>query len=428
MTFFANNYIPLFSYVIINKEIISLNSKLIFIIIFVSTIFLNLFSSNIFIKEKNSIYLEKKFDSIDVAFNKSKNFLRNCLSNNLFKFESSYNFEELKVSVVIPMYNSENFILRAVKSVQYQNITNIEIILIDDNSTDNTLSMVKNIKKKDKRVNIIKNKNNMGVLYSRSIGVLSAKGKFIFTLDNDDLFLNNDIFDTITTIGEEGKFDIVEFKGISNKYYEKDILNSYIVNSNFSHENPFILFQPELGRFPIFFGKDIDSYHFRDIYLWGKCIRTKIYKTALNKLGYDRYSRFLIRYEDTIMNYIIFNIAESYLYVKKYGIFHIYRPGSGALVGKKKVPRFTNIVYLIDTVVDFSQDNKINKKLASHMIIYLLQIENIEKTICSNENNMKLITSCIKRIINSQYITNNYKKKIKRMIKNFKFITNLQKG
>ena len=146
------------------------------------------------------------------------------MSNNLLKFNSSNNFQEIKVSVVIPMYNCEDFILRAVKSVQYQNITNIEIILVDDNSTDNTLSIVSNIMKADKRIHIIKNKNNMGVLFSRSIGVLSSKGKFIFTLDNDDMFLNYDIFDTITRIGEEGKFDIVEFKGLSNKYYEKDLL------------------------------------------------------------------------------------------------------------------------------------------------------------------------------------------------------------
>ena len=360
MKIFTNNYIPVFPY---ENEInikYLLNAKFFFIIVFLATILLDLFSSSTFSLDKYSVYLEKKFDSIDIAFNKSQNFLQNCMSNNLLKFNSSYNFEELKISVVIPMHNCEDFILRAVKSVQYQNITNIEIILIDDNSTDNTLSIVTNIKKADKRIHIIRNKNNMGVLYSRSIGVLSSKGKFIFTLDNDDLFLNYDVFDTITRIGEEGKFDIVEFKGISNKYFEKDLLNAYIVNSNFSHENPMVLFQPELGRFPLFFGKDIDSYGFRDIYLWGKCIKTEIYKTALNNFGYNRYSRFLIRYEDTIANYIIFNIAQSYIYIEKYGIYHIYRPGSGAIIGTQKVPRVTNLVYLIDAVVDFSQNYNFN--------------------------------------------------------------------
>jgi glycosyltransferase involved in cell wall biosynthesis len=428
MKIFTNNSISLLSFQIIKKEIYSkypLITKFFFIIIFLITILLDLFSSNAFSIEKYSPYLEKRFDSIDIAFNKSKNFLKNCMSYNLLKFNSSNNFQEIKVSVVIPMYNCEDFILRAVKSVQFQNITNIEIILVDDNSTDNTLSIVANIMKADKRIHIIKNKNNMGVLFSRSIGVLSSKGEFIFTLDNDDMFLNYDIFDTITRIGEEGKFDIVEFKGLSNKYFEKDLLNAFIVNSNLSHIHPMVLFQPELGRFPIFYGKDIDSYGARDIYLWGKCIRTKIYKTALNIFGYDRYSRFLICYEDTIVNYIIFNTAESFIFIEKYGIYHIYRPGSGSIVGKKKVHGVTNLLYLIDAVFDFSQNSKINKKLVSHLIINLLQKKNIQKTLSSNNNNMKLIISCIKRIINSQYISNSYKHKIKRIIKNFQFISSI---
>ena len=54
----------------------------------------------------------------------------------------------------------------------------------------------------------------MGTLYSRSVGALSAKGNFIFSLDNDDMFLNNNIISTIINISNKNDFDIVEFKGI----------------------------------------------------------------------------------------------------------------------------------------------------------------------------------------------------------------------
>ena len=64
----------------------------------------------------------------------------------------------------------------------------------------------------------------MGVLYSRRIGVLSSKGKYLFTLDNDDLFLNNDIFDFTTKIADEGNFDIVEFKAFRNMILNNDLL------------------------------------------------------------------------------------------------------------------------------------------------------------------------------------------------------------
>ena len=69
----------------------------------------------------------------------------------------------------------------------------------------------------------------MGVLYSRSIGVLSAKGKYLFTLDNDDLFLNNKIFDFTSKIADEGKFDIVEFKAISNRILNDDLITNKLL-------------------------------------------------------------------------------------------------------------------------------------------------------------------------------------------------------
>ena len=98
-----------------------------------------------------------------------------------------------------------------------------------------------------------------------------SKGKYLFNLDNDDLFMNNDIFDTITKLNEKGNFDIVEFKAISNKKINQNILNMTYKDSIFSHQKPFILFQPELGMFPIPTGNISGSYQLKDIFLWGKC-------------------------------------------------------------------------------------------------------------------------------------------------------------
>ena len=337
---------------------------------------------------------------------------------------SSFKLEDPKISVVVPLFNCEKYILRAVKSIQYQNISNIEIILIEDYSKDNTLSIIEKIQKEDQRIRIIRNQKNMGVLYSRSIGVLSSKGKYLFTLDNDDLFLNNDIFDFTTKIADEGNFDIVEFKAFTNMILNNDLLNNKIKNAKFMRDQPtpFALYQPELGMFPIPTGNKTGSYGLRDIFLWGKCIKTNIYKTALNKYGFDRYSRFMIRYEDVLVNYLIFNIAESFIFIPKYGIYHVNRLGSGASIGWTKVPRNTNILYLIDAIIDFSRNYLNNKKLASHIIIYFLKLRRVTKTLTSNEYNIKLITSCIKRILNSPYINNIHKNEIRMIVKKMEFI------
>ena len=91
-------------------------------------------------------------------------------------------------------------------------MNDLEIILVNDFSSDNTLSIIEEIKKEDSRIKIINNKKNMGTLFSRSIGVLSAKGKYIFHLDSDDMYLDEDIFSTITNIANRKNLILLNLK------------------------------------------------------------------------------------------------------------------------------------------------------------------------------------------------------------------------
>lgn len=89
-----------------------------------------------------------------------------------------------KVSVVIPMHNSEKFIVECLNSVVNQTYTNLEIIIIDDCSTDDSINLVKSFS--DKRIKLIKLKENKGVSYARNKGVKLSTGKFLCFLDSDD--------------------------------------------------------------------------------------------------------------------------------------------------------------------------------------------------------------------------------------------------
>jgi len=91
-------------------------------------------------------------------------------------------------SVVIPLYNKEKYIKRTINSVLKQTFQNFEIIVVNDGSTDNSLSVVKSIK--DKRIKIF-NQKNLGVSNARNKGIKKAKGEYIAFLDADDKFLNN---------------------------------------------------------------------------------------------------------------------------------------------------------------------------------------------------------------------------------------------
>lgn len=90
------------------------------------------------------------------------------------------------VSVIIPAYNSEKYISEAVESVINQTYKNIELIIVNDGSTDKTLDIVNEFSKKDSRV-VIVNKENGGVSSARNLGFEIAKGDYIALLDSDDV-------------------------------------------------------------------------------------------------------------------------------------------------------------------------------------------------------------------------------------------------
>ncbi|KZD14628.1 glycosyltransferase family 2 protein [Oenococcus oeni] len=90
------------------------------------------------------------------------------------------------VTVVVPAYNVEKFIQKTIKSILNQNYSNIELIVINDHSTDGTLGAIKKAALSDKRIRLISNAFNQGLSNSRNIGIKSAHGKYIEFVDGDD--------------------------------------------------------------------------------------------------------------------------------------------------------------------------------------------------------------------------------------------------
>ena len=94
-----------------------------------------------------------------------------------------------KVSIITPLYNSERFIEETAKSVISQTYKDFEWIIINDCSTDNSLSLLENLANKDNRIKIYSLKKNGGPIVSRNKALDEAKGKYIAFLDSDDLWL-----------------------------------------------------------------------------------------------------------------------------------------------------------------------------------------------------------------------------------------------
>ena len=97
-----------------------------------------------------------------------------------------------KITVIVPVYNTKKFLTRCVNSILKQSYENLEVIIIDDGSTDGSAQVCDELSKSDKRVRVIHQKNK-GIATTRNIGIENATGYYISFVDSDD-YLEKDLY------------------------------------------------------------------------------------------------------------------------------------------------------------------------------------------------------------------------------------------
>lgn len=147
------------------------------------------------------------------------------------------------ISVIIPVYNVENYLHVCLNSVLRQTYENFEIICIDDASTDSSLEILEYFTQKDSRIKILKNEVNRGPGFSRNRGLEVAQGKYISFLDGDD-WLSPNAFEILINKAEEDDLDLLMFKNIVyydepqdfgfEEYYDMEFMNKF-ENKVFNH-------------------------------------------------------------------------------------------------------------------------------------------------------------------------------------------------
>ena len=146
--------------------------KIFFIIIFFFCFVIDNF-------DKYAIYVKCIEDKAEIY--KIKSFLKFCSNSNIVikKFKKR---DKPKISIITDIYNREKFLSRFLKNLQYQNFKDIEIIFVDDFSKDNSVNIIKEFQKRDKRIVLIRNKKNRGTFIARNIGVVMSFISFILDL------------------------------------------------------------------------------------------------------------------------------------------------------------------------------------------------------------------------------------------------------
>ena len=133
--------------------------------------------------------------------------------------------DNIKISVIMPSLNVEDYIEQCISSVIKQTLNEIEIICVDAGSTDNTLNILKKYAEKDSRIRIIhSDKKSYG--YQVNLGISKAKGEYISIIETDD-FIELDMFQSLYNISNNGKIDIVK----GTFYHYNDYNEKYVISN-----------------------------------------------------------------------------------------------------------------------------------------------------------------------------------------------------
>ena len=169
---------------------------------------------------------------MDIIFN-------NTLIDGPKKFPLTNN---TKISIIITVYNGEAYLNTSLISIQNQNLKDIEIIMVDDGSTDNSVNLIKDLMSKDQRIVLFQNNKNRGMLYTKTKAVPFAKGKYILFLDEDDIIVQRDALSTLYEEAERNNLDLLGYNLIQSGHKLKKIKYK---RNKIEHK---IIYQPQLSE------------------------------------------------------------------------------------------------------------------------------------------------------------------------------------
>ena len=181
------------------------------------------------------------------------------------------------VSVIMPAYNAEKYIEKAIMSVVNQTYTNWELIVIDDGSKDSTSEIVEKLVKKDERIAFFANEKNMGVARTRNRGFDLAKGEYVALLDSDDIWLEEKLEKQLALFSETDADIVYTSYGIidvEDKKYKED----YLVPSQTDFEK--MLGENHIGCSTVVLKKNVtekyrfnENFYHEDYVLWMQLLK-----------------------------------------------------------------------------------------------------------------------------------------------------------
>lgn len=309
-----------------------------------------------------------------------------------------------KISIIVPVYNKSDTLKHCVESIQNQDYQNLELILVDDGSSDNSYEICSSYAEKDTRVKVFKKKNG-GVSSARNFGLKIASGEFIQFVDADD-FLEKNMCSKLISAYLENDFDVVvcSYKKhtddkIKNKIsldFECKSISQFKDKFAFLFEN--VLFNPPWNKL---YKREKINFLFDEDFSLGEdllfnleyfktCEKVKIIKTCLYNYVDKSVDSLSKAYSDTLLE------NQLYLY-KKVKAFSKECFGDAFLDGSIDRVFLKEIYYLLKKIV--YQDNLSKKEKISKIkdVFERKEIKNIPKNLKINDSQIKIVVFLMRK-------------------------------
>ena len=281
---------------------------------------------------------------------------------NFTEFELMGYFMDIsvKISTIIPVYNAEKYIEKCLDSILNQSFKDIEVICINDGSTDGTLKILENYSNKDNRINII-NTENHGQGHARNIGINQANGEYISFVDADD-WLDLNAYELLYNKSKLNNLDMLFFQMVN---YE-DLSGELVYSDSYDHK----CFVDSIGDLDTIFNQE-DFFNYT--FLIPVCPVSKLYKTSFLKNNDIKFPEGLM-FEDNIFHYKSYFLGDRFGFLNQHLYFRRRHDDS---VTKKFTEKQFDIIevsnLIINLFIELGIYDKYKDKVINHTFMIVLE-------------------------------------------------------
>lgn len=294
------------------------------------------------------------------------------------------------ISVIVPIYNVEKYINKCVDSIINQTYKNIEIILVDDGSTDNCYNICDEYKKKDNRIKVI-HQENSGLSEARNAGIKMAKGEYLAFVDGDDYILE-DMLEYLYKLLKETNSEISVCNFI--RYWNED---KKLIDYNINRERIVIKREQAL--------KEILKNDLLKSFAWNKLYKKSLFKNVRYPKG--------MKMEDVATTYKLISNSEKIVIGKDAKYYYVQRDGS--ILATKSTSMYIDYYKAVYERYKFLDEKypNLKKQNVNTLINFLIGMNLVNDKKLKEYIDQNNTNGLLKEIVNSKSEAVSIKNKIK---------------